>query len=49
MSLWLHEYALALRKLDRFGEAEAAETRALGIEVRNTIAAQKTPKGSGTL
>jgi tetratricopeptide (TPR) repeat protein len=41
LSLWLHEYAGALRKEQRWGEAEAAETRALGIEIRNVLAAQK--------
>ena len=38
---WLREYAEALRREQHFGEAEAAETRALGIEVRNTVVRQK--------
>jgi tetratricopeptide (TPR) repeat protein len=41
LPLWLREYAGALRREQHFGEAEAAETRALGIEVRNTIVRQK--------
>jgi tetratricopeptide (TPR) repeat protein len=38
LTLWLREYATALRKQQRWADAEAAETRALGIEVRNTLA-----------
>jgi tetratricopeptide (TPR) repeat protein len=38
---WLREYAGALRREQHFGDAEAAETRALGIEVRNTLVREK--------
>ncbi len=38
---WLREYAGALKKVQRFGEAETAETRALGIEVRTALVNQK--------
>ncbi len=44
LSGWLREYSGALRKAQRFSEAEAAETRALGIEVRTTLANQKLQK-----
>ena len=46
---WWHEYAHALRKANRFGEAEIAETRAVGIEVKNTLVAEKSarPKTQG--
>jgi tetratricopeptide (TPR) repeat protein len=38
---WLREYAGALRKEQRWAEAEAVETRALGIEVRKALAVQR--------
>jgi tetratricopeptide (TPR) repeat protein len=41
LPLWLRDYATALRNDQKWGEAEAAETRALGIEVRKTLASQK--------
>jgi tetratricopeptide (TPR) repeat protein len=37
----LRDYAGLLRKLERFGEAEQAEVRASGIQVRNAIKAEK--------
>jgi hypothetical protein len=33
----LEAYAQTLRKLDDYAEAEKAETRALGIRVRNAL------------
>jgi hypothetical protein len=33
----LHHYALVLRALEQYAEAEKAEVRALGIEVRKTL------------
>jgi hypothetical protein len=32
-----HHYALVLRALEQYAEAEKAEVRALGIEVRKTL------------
>lgn len=38
---WLHAYAVALRKTGQSAEAEAADTRAVGLEVRAALAAEK--------
>jgi tetratricopeptide (TPR) repeat protein len=37
LSTWLQEYADVLKKQQRFADAERAVTRAVGIQVRNTI------------
>jgi hypothetical protein len=47
LSSWLREYAMVLRTEQRFGEAEQAEVRAMGIEVRNTIKANRSTTGNG--
>jgi tetratricopeptide (TPR) repeat protein len=44
---WLREYANTLWRAQRWAEAETVETRALGIEVRKAVAAQRQP-GSAT-
>ncbi len=46
---WLHEYAVVLRKEHHWAEAEAVETRALGMEVRNTLAAQRQTAPSAAM
>lgn len=47
LSSWLHEYAMLLKTEQHFAEAEEAEVRALGIEVRNTIKANRSTTGTG--
>jgi tetratricopeptide (TPR) repeat protein len=47
LSAWLREYAQLLRRTDRFAEAEQADVRALGIEVRNAIRGEKLEKTKG--